>query len=181
MCRSNWDITSLNKLSVIIRTHIVWPHVIRRWQAWELAEGAQQATDVLNIPLPSWLCFQVGMAAQWNVTCTQCDYSKNYVAGLLWAVVLLLEIHSCHKFQGLPATVKSHVPLCAVFQCYSCRVLHEPHLKSNVCFFAVEDLGLIEPVRLTQTCSLSVAVSAGLAKSCGLAGNVHMFVSTYVS
>ena len=116
-----------------------------------------------------------------NVTCTQCDYSKNYVAGLLWAVVLLLEIRSCHKFQGLPATVKSHVPLCAVFQCYSCRVLHEPHLKSNVCFFAVEDLGLIEPVRLTQTCSLSVAVSAGLAKSCGLAGNVHMFVSTYVS
>jgi hypothetical protein len=58
---------------------------------------------------------------------------------------------------------------------------YEPHLKSHVCSLTVEDLGLIETVRLTQACSLSVAVPAGLAKSCLLAGNTHLFICMFVS
>lgn len=74
--------------------------------------------------------------------------------------------------------------LCAVAHC-SVAVrggpLYEPHLKSNVCFFVVDDLGLIEPLRLTQACSLSVAVPADLEKSCLLAGNMHLFVCVFLS
>jgi hypothetical protein len=126
--------------------------------------------------------FQVGMAAQWNVSCTQCGNSKNGVASLSQAVMFLLDIHSCHKIQGPPATVKSHFPSCVLWFRIAVRggSVYEPHLKSNVCFFAVVDLRLIEPVRLTQACSLSLAVPAGLVKSCLLAGNMHLFVCLYV-
>jgi hypothetical protein len=126
------------------------------------------------------------MAAQWNVTCTQCGNSKHHVAGLSRAIVLLLDTHSYHKFQRPPVTAKSHFPNCVLW----CSVIvavttggpvYEPHLISNVCFFAVEDVGLIEPVRLTHASSLSVAVQAGLTKSCLLAGNMHLFVCMFVS
>jgi hypothetical protein len=125
------------------------------------------------------------MVAQWNVTYTQCGNNKSHVADLSRAVVLLLVIHSCHKFEGPPATVKSHFPSCVLWFSVVVAVrggpLYEPHLKSNVCFFAVEDLGLIEPIRLTQPCSLSVAMPAGLEKSCLFVGNMHLFVCVFLS
>ena len=128
------------------------------------------------------------MAAQWNVTCTQCGNSKNRVASLSRAVMFLLDIHSCHKFQGPPATVKSHFPSSVLWFIVIVAVrggsVYEPQLKSNVCFFAFVDLRLIEPVRLTQACSLTLAVPAGLVKSwspCGQYAFVCLFVCLFRS
>jgi hypothetical protein len=58
--------------------------------------------------------------------------------------------------------------------------LYEPHLKLNAYFFAVEDLGLIEPVRLTQAYSTVCMVPVASAKFGLHAGNMKFFVRSFV-